>query len=128
MRVQTTAEAWYPETTTAPDYTNADVRATQQKNYDGKGYLATEANPGVVYFGDELEFNPVLNYYYVDRTFPKKKLTPAEMEQINALFREIAECDSQLKSPRPSSDTAPAAAPEPQAAPRPARRERSSEG
>ena len=129
MRVQTTAEAWYPETTTAPDYANVDVRVTQQKDYDGKGYLANAANSGVVYFGDELEFNPVLNYYYVDRTLPKKKLTSAEMEQINALFREIAECDQQLKSPRPSSDAKAATPPASTAeAPPPAQRERRSEG
>lgn len=129
MRVQTNAGAWYPETATAPDYANVDVRATQQKNYDGKGYLATAAAPGVVYLGDELEFNPLLNYYYVDRTLPKKKLTSAEMEQINALFREIAECDQQLKSPRPSSDakTATPAASTTEAPP-PAQRERQSEG
>ncbi len=129
MRVQSTSGAWYPETSAAPDYAQVDVRATQQNNYDGKGYLATATDPGVVYLGDELEFNPVLNYYYVDRTLPKKKLTPAEMEQINALFREIAELDQQLKSPRPSSNapasTSPASTAE---APPPAQRERRSEG
>lgn len=110
MRVHTTQGAWYPEAAAAPDFAAADVRVTQQKNYDGKGYLATGADPGTVYLGDELEFNPVLSYYYADRTVPRKKLKPEEMEEINSLFRSIAECDRQLKSPAPTSpEAAPAA-------------------
>lgn len=134
MRVQTISGAWYPETATAPDYATADVRTSQQKNYDGRGYLATGSNPGLAYFGDELEFNPVLNYFYVDRSVPKRKLTSAEMDQINGLFREIADCDKRLKSSRPPVDAnsagnkavvAPASA---AVATRPARREPHAEG
>lgn len=110
MRVQTTHGAWYPEAASAPDFAVADARATQQKNYDGKGYLAAAADPGAVYLGDDIEYNPVLSYYYADRTIPKKKLRPEEMEEINALFRSIAECDRQLKSPPTPSKEAPSSA------------------
>ncbi|MBP8256832.1 MAG: hypothetical protein KAX37_05865 [Opitutaceae bacterium] len=106
MRVQTTQGAWYPEAAGVPNFASADVRATQQKNYDGKGYLAAGAEPGTVYLGDDLEYNPLLSYYYANRTAPKKKLKPEEMEEINALFRTIAECDRQLKSPTPPSTEA----------------------
>jgi len=130
MRVHTTQGAWYPEPAGAPDFANVDVRATQQKNYDAKGYLAAGADPGTVYLGDNLEYNPALAYYYSDRTVPKTKLTPGEMEEINALFRTIAECDRQLKSPAaPAAESATSAA---SAAPPPetvaVRRERTSDG
>ena len=43
-------------------------------------------------------------YFYTDRLLPKKKLTEAEMLQINDLYRVIGHCNEQLdvlKNPDP---------------------------
>jgi hypothetical protein len=43
-----------------------------------------------------LEFNAQTKYFYTDRSLPKKKLTEAEMEEINQLYRIIGHCNDQL--------------------------------
>jgi hypothetical protein len=35
-------------------------------------------------------------YFYLDRTLPKKKLTEAEMLEINKLYRVIGQCVVEL--------------------------------
>jgi hypothetical protein len=35
-------------------------------------------------------------YFYIDRSLPKKKLTEAEMLEINKLYRVIGACEEQL--------------------------------
>jgi hypothetical protein len=35
-------------------------------------------------------------YFYEDRSLPKKKLTEAEMLEINRLYRVIGQCEQQL--------------------------------
>ncbi|HMD53952.1 MAG TPA: hypothetical protein VKJ65_05330, partial [Phycisphaerae bacterium] len=53
-------------------------------------------NPGVVFLGNELEFNSRTKYFYTDRLVPKKRLTEAEMLEINQLYRVIGHCEQQL--------------------------------
>ena len=35
--------------------------------------------------------------FYIDRSLPKKKLTEAEMVEINRLYRVIGNCERQLQ-------------------------------
>jgi hypothetical protein len=44
----------------------------------------------------DLEFNSMTKYFYLDRTLPKKKLTEAEMLEINKLYRVIGQCVVEL--------------------------------
>jgi hypothetical protein len=43
-----------------------------------------------------LEFNAMTKYFYTDRSLPKKKLTEAEMVEINRLYEIIGRCEQQL--------------------------------
>jgi hypothetical protein len=53
-------------------------------------------NPGVVFLGQEVEFNAATKYFYTDRTLPKKKLSEEEMFEINRLYRIIGRCEQQI--------------------------------
>jgi hypothetical protein len=96
MRVTTFHEGWFQEGASKPDFERVDVRATQELPYSNKPYVTTPLNPGVAFVGQELEFNPMISYFYTDRTVPKKRLTEAEMVEINTLYRVIAQCERDL--------------------------------
>ena len=87
---------WFHQGAIKPDFNTVDVRATQQLDYAGHQYVTSDLNPGVVFLGNELEFNPMTKYFYTDRLVPKKKLTEAEMLEINQLYRVIGHCEQQL--------------------------------
>jgi hypothetical protein len=87
---------WFHQGAIKPDFNTVDVRKTQQFDYDGHQYVTSDLNPGVVFIGRELEFNPMTKYFYTDRLVPKKKLTEAEMLEINQLYRVIGRCEQQL--------------------------------
>ena len=44
----------------------------------------------MVFRGPELEFNAMTKYFYTDRSVPKKKLSEAQMVEMNRLYRIIA--------------------------------------
>lgn len=95
---------WFHPGAIKPDFNTVDVRKTQQLDYAGNQYVTSDVNPGVVFLGSELEFNPMTKYFYTDRSVPKKKLTEAEMLQINDLYRIIGKCEQQLdelQNPKP---------------------------
>jgi hypothetical protein len=95
---------WFHPGAIKPDFNTVDVRKTQQLDYEGHQYVTSDVNPGVVFLGSELEFNSMTKYFYTDRSVPKKKLTEAEMLQINDLYRTIGKCEAQLdelQNPKP---------------------------
>jgi hypothetical protein len=96
MNVSTYRPGWFHEGAIKPDFNNVDVRRTRETSYDGKEYVTSDLNPGVVFHGDDLEFNSMTKYFYTDRTVPKKKLTEAEMLEINRLYRIIGRCEQEL--------------------------------
>ena len=96
MRVRVYSPGWFHEGATIPDFNTVDVRATQERIYDQAGYVTSDLNPGVVFIGSQLEFNSMTKYFYVDRTLPKRKLSEAEMLEINRLYRVIGRCEQQL--------------------------------
>jgi len=69
-----------------------DVRQTQVFSYDSSPFITSPLNPGVVFRSTELEFNEMTKYFYTDRSVPKKRLTEAQMLEINRLYRIIGQC------------------------------------
>jgi hypothetical protein len=96
MRVATYRPGWFHDGASKPDYNIVDVRTTRETPYDKNEYVTSDLNPGVVFIGSELEFNPMTKYFYTDRSLPKKKLSEAEMLEINRLYRIIGRCEQQL--------------------------------
>ncbi|MBX7247363.1 MAG: hypothetical protein K1X53_17855 [Candidatus Sumerlaeaceae bacterium] len=107
MEWSTYNEGWYHPGANKPDFNNVDIRTTQEKPYDSKGYVSSPLNPGVLFYGPDLEFNPNTKYFITNRNFPRKKLTEAEMVEINSLYRVIGKCEAELNrlratpTPRP---------------------------
>ena len=108
MRVSEYSPGWFHEGAMKPNFNTVDVRATQETPYDSKEYVTSDLNPNIVFIGRQLEFNSMLKYYYTNRSLPKKKLTQAEMEEINRLYRIIGRCEQQLAQknrPKPTEQT-----------------------
>jgi hypothetical protein len=99
MKVPTYSPGWFHPGAIKPDFNTVDVRATQESDYSHYHYVTSDLNPGVVFIGSDLEFNSMTKYFYVDRTLPKKKLTQAQMLEINRLYRIIGKCEKGLNSP-----------------------------
>ncbi|MFO1450990.1 MAG: hypothetical protein U1F61_22725 [Opitutaceae bacterium] len=98
MRVSSYPEGWFHEGATKPDFERVDVRATQELPYANKPFVTSPLNPGVAFPGPALEFNSMIKYFYTDRSVPKKKLTEAEMVEVNALYRVIGKCERDLQA------------------------------
>ena len=98
MRVSTSTEGWFHEGAIKPDFDSVDVRQTQEFPYANSQYVTSSLNPGVVFLGNQLEFNSMTKYFYTDRTVPKKKLTDAEMQEINRLYRIVGSCEKRLNA------------------------------
>ncbi len=106
---------WFHEGANKPDFNIVDVRTTRESIYDKFEYVTSDLNPGVVFRGRDLEFNSSTKYFYTDRSAPKKKLTEAEMLEINRLYRIIGHCEHQLlvlQPPPKLTETNPDTAPE----------------
>ena len=97
LRPKIWGDSWFSDSSAPPDFATVDVRATQQFPYSGHDYVSTPLNPGVAFSAKELEFNPMTRYFYSDLSVPKKRLTGPEMEEVNRLYRTIADCDQRLK-------------------------------
>jgi len=96
MSVSTYSPGWFHPGAERPDFKTVDIRATQDLNYAKNQYVTSDLNPGAVFLGKELEFNSKTKYFYTDRSLPKKKLTEAEMLEINRLYRVIAHDEDEL--------------------------------
>lgn len=96
MLVSTYSPGWFHPGAERPDFKTVDIRATQELVYAKKQYVTSDLNPGVVFLGKELEFNSKTKYFYTDRSLPKKKLTEAEMLEINRLYRVVARAEDEL--------------------------------
>lgn len=96
LKVSRYTPGWFHEGAMKPDFNNVDVRQSQELNYDAHPWVTSDLNPGVVFKGADLEFNSLTKYFYTDRSVPKKKLTEAEMLEINRLYRIIGKCETEL--------------------------------
>ena len=99
MKVSTFQPGWFHEGATKPDFNSVDVRTTQDTGaYDNSPYVTSDLNPGLAFVGRQLEFNPMTKHFYTNRALPKKRLTEAEMVEINRLYRLIGKCEQELAS------------------------------
>jgi len=98
MKVSVMQPGWFHDGAITPDFNKVDVRVTQELTYEKMEYVTSDLNPGVVFAGREIEFNPMTKYFYVDRSLPKKKLAASEMQEINRLYRVIGECEEDIKA------------------------------
>ncbi|HVV01671.1 MAG TPA: hypothetical protein VHH88_09945 [Verrucomicrobiae bacterium] len=96
MHVTMFKPGWFHPGATKPDFNNVDVRATREAPFDRFEYVSSDLNPGIVFIGRQLEFNSMTKYFYTNRSLPKKKLTEAEMVEINRLYRIIGKCEHEL--------------------------------
>jgi hypothetical protein len=97
LKVAWFRDGWFHPGAATPDFSNVDVRKTQETSqYDQNEYVSSPLNPGVAFPGSEVEFNSMTKFFYLDRTLPKKRLTESEMIEINRLYRIIARCGAQL--------------------------------
>jgi hypothetical protein len=87
---------WFHDGANTPDFNTVDVRTTQEFPYAESSYVGSDLNRSIVFPAVQLEFNSNLKFFYTDRSVPKKKLTPAEMVEINRLYRIIGNDDRQL--------------------------------
>lgn len=82
---------WFHPGAIKPDFDNVDIRATQELPYVNDRYVTSDLNPQEMFIGDELEFNAMTKYFYVDRSLPKARLSEAEMIEINQLYKIIGQ-------------------------------------
>ena len=82
---------WFHEGAMVPDFRTVDVRQTRTLDYDGHEWVSSDVTPTRMWRGEDLEFNSMTKYFYTDRSVPKKRLTEAEMVEINRLYRIVAE-------------------------------------
>jgi hypothetical protein len=93
---------WFHPGAIKPNFNTVDVRQSQELAYAKSQYVTSDLNPGVVFRGQDLEFNSMTKYFYLNRSLPKRRLTEAEMVGINQLYRIIGHCEheiSQLQAP-----------------------------
>jgi len=96
MKVALFQPGWFHDGAIKPDFNKVDVRTTRETSYDKYEYVTSDLNPGIAFVGSELEFNAMTKAFYLDRTLPKKKLSEAEMLEINRLYRIIGHCEQEL--------------------------------
>jgi hypothetical protein len=109
-RVSVFSPGWFHPGAMTPDFNNVDVRQSQELAYTNR-WVSSDITPGLMFNGDGLEFNAMTKLFYTNRSLPKKRLTEAEMLQINSLYRTIGHCQAeigQLQNPAASATATPA--------------------
>jgi len=107
MDVGRFSPGWFHEGARKPDFRHVDVRTTRETaEFEKHEYCTSDLNPGLVWKSRDLEFNSATKYFYTNRTFPKKRLTEAEMVEINRLYQIIGRCEKELAGPKnPSANS-----------------------
>jgi len=102
---------WFDSGVVMPDFNRVDVRKFQEFPYAEYWYVASDADPAEMFIGKELEFNSMTKCFYTDLTIPKKRLSEAEMLEINRLYRiigrdqlELARLQASFLSPGRNAD------------------------
>jgi hypothetical protein len=99
---------WFHPGAETPDFNTVDVRQSQQLIYTAT-WVSSDITPTMMFHGSDLEFNAMTKLFYTNRSLPKKKLSEAEMLQINSLYRTIGHCQAEiahLQNPLPPSSPA----------------------
>jgi hypothetical protein len=102
---------WFHPGAIKPDFDHVDVRKSQELTYQQYVYVSSDLNPTEMFIGRDLEFNAMTKYFYLDRSLPKKRLTEAEMVEINRLYRIIGADErklAELRGEKPADTAGPA--------------------
>lgn len=94
-RVSVYSPGWFHPGAETPDFNTVDVRQSQQLIYTNE-WVSSDISPGMMFKGRDLEFNAMTKLFYTNRSLPKKRLTEAEMVEINSLYRVIGHCRSEI--------------------------------
>jgi len=86
---------WFHPGAMTPDFNRVDVRQSQQFVYTSP-WVSSDLTPNMMFRGSDLEFNANTKLFYTNRDLPKKRLTEADMLQINSLYRIIGHCQSEI--------------------------------
>jgi hypothetical protein len=99
---------WFHPGAITPDFNRVDVRQSQQFPYADHPWVSSDVTPTMMFRGSDLEFNSMTKLFYTNRSLPKRKLSEAEMEQINSLYRTIGHCQDEINrlQPPPAADSA----------------------
>lgn len=99
---------WFHPGAETPDFNNVDVRKSQDLHYANQEWVSSDITPTMMWHGNDLEFNAMTKLFYTNRNMPKKRLTEAEMLQINSLYRTIGHCQAAIEQlqPHPAAETA----------------------
>jgi hypothetical protein len=95
-RISIFSPGWFHPGAITPDFNRVDVRKTQESPYAAHPWVSSDITPTMMWHGSDLEFNSMTKLFYTNRDMPKKKLTDAEMVQINSLYRTIGQCQSEI--------------------------------
>jgi len=101
------SSGWFDPGAMTPNFNTVDVRQSQQLVYTD-AWVSSDLTVNMMFLGKDLEFNAMTKLFYTNRSLPKKKLSEAEMLQINSLYRTIGHCQTeiaQLQNP-PAAETA----------------------
>jgi len=101
IKVSISSPGWFHKGAAKPDFNNADVRQTQDLSYAKNKYVSSDLNPNMMFLGQDLEFNSATKYFYLNHSLPKRKLSEAEMLQINDLYRIIGRCEREMRRLQP---------------------------
>lgn len=96
---------WFHPGAMTPDFNTIDVRTTRELPYADHTWVSSDITPNMMFHGSDLEFNSMTKLFYTNRSLPKKKLSEAEMEQINALYRTIGHCQTEIAKLEPPPPT-----------------------
>ena len=97
---------WFHPGANTPDFNRVDVRQSQEFPYAGHEWVSSDASPTIMFHGSDLEFNAMTKLFYTNRSLPKRKLTEAEMLQINSLYRTIGHCQTEIAQLQPPPEAA----------------------
>jgi len=87
---------WFHPGATKPDFNTVDIRQSQEFPYAKNKFAASDVTPGLVFLGEDLEFNSMTKYFYTNRALPKHKLSEAQMIEVNRLYRIIGRCEDEI--------------------------------
>ena len=95
-RISIYSPGWFHPGASTPDFNNVDVRKSQELPYTSP-WVSSDITPTMMFRGSDLEFNSMTKLFYTNRDLPKKRLTEAEMVQINSLYRTIGQCKREIE-------------------------------
>jgi hypothetical protein len=92
---------WFHPGAETPDFNHVDIRQSQELPYASHTWVSSDITPNMMFHGSDLEFNAMTKLFYTNRDLPKKKLTEAEMVQINSLYRIIGHSQDEIAKLQP---------------------------